>query len=171
MQIAAAGIVEAADRLPIGLGKIVEDGVAIGIILGLDGIRLEAEMQRRRARDAHFRRHPRVRLEKLEMLQHRMTGETELAGDARRARPRLHALELNAVVELLDLDAVEHAVEIEMPPRAAEFAVGGDLQPDLLLLLDDLLDLAVFHLLELCRADLALFALGARVLERRGAQN
>ncbi len=84
---------------------------------------------------------------------------------------RLHALELDAVVELLDFDAVEHAVEIEMPPRAAEFAVGGDLQPDLLLLLDDLLDLAVFDLFELRRADLALFPLGARFLQRRGAQN
>src|SRR5277367_4456257 len=71
----------------------------------------------------------------------------------------------------MNLDAVEHAVEIEMPPRAAEFAIGGALQPDLLLLLDDLLDLAVLDLLELRRADLALVALGAGFLERRGAQN
>ena len=84
--------------------------------------------------------------------------------------PGLHALELDAVIDLLDLDAVEHAVEIEMPPRAAEFAVGRALQPDLFLLLDDLLDLAVLDLLELRRVDLALLALGARFLERRGAQ-
>ena len=57
-----------------------------------------------------------------------------------------------------------------MPPRAAEFAVGRELQPDLLLLLDDLLDLAVLDLLQLGGRDRALLALGARVLECRGAQ-
>src|SRR5579862_113378 len=104
------------------------------------------------------------------MLQHRVLRETELAGNARRARPRLHALKLNAVVELPDFDAVEHAVEIEMPPRAAEFAVGGDLQSDILLLLDDLLDLAILDLLKLRRVDCAFLVLGARFLQRRGAQ-
>ena len=38
--------------------------------------------------------------------------------------------------------------EIEMPPGAAELAVGGELQPDLFLLLDDLLDLAVLDRFE-----------------------
>ena len=38
--------------------------------------------------------------------------------------------------------AVEPPEEIQMPPRAAELAVGDGLQPDLLLLLDDALDLA-----------------------------
>ena len=84
--------------------------------------------------------------------------------------PRLHALELDAVVDLVDLDAVEHAEEIEMPPGAAEFAVGRELEPDLFLLLDDLLDLAVLDRRERCRGDLALLALGARFLQRRGAQ-
>ncbi len=146
LQIAAAGLVEAADRLPIGLGQIVEDGVAIGVELGVDRVRLEAEMQRRRAWDAHFRRHAGVRLEKLEMLQHRVIGEAELARDADALHPALHAVKLDAVVERVALHAVEQAVEIEVPPRAAEFAVGGDLQPGLLLLLDDLLDLAVLEL-------------------------
>ena len=87
------------------------------------------------------------------------------------ARLGLHALELDAVVEFVDLDVVEHAVEIEMPPGAAEFAVGRELQPDLFLLLDDLLDLAVLDFLELGRGDLAFLALGAGILDRRGAQN
>ena len=38
---------------------------------------------------------------------------------------------------------VEVPEEIEVPPRAAELAVGGELQADLLLLLDDLPDLLV----------------------------
>jgi hypothetical protein len=39
------------------------------------------------------------------------------------------------------LDAIEAPEEIEMPPGAAEFAVGDRLQPGLFLLLDDPLDL------------------------------
>ena len=82
----------------------------------------------------------------------------------------LHALKLDAVVELVDLDAVEHAEEIEVPPGAAEFAVGRALQADLLLLLDDLLDLLVLDLLQLSGVDLVLLALLARFLDRRRAQ-
>src|ERR1700722_14694055 len=172
LQIATTGIVETADGLAIRLRQIVEDGVAVGVFLGGDRIRLEAKMHGRRGRDAHFRRDVRMRLEKLEMLQHRMAaGEAELAGDARAQMLGLHAVKLDAVIDLMDLDAVEHAVEIEMPPRAAEFAVGGALEADLLLLLDDLLDLAVLDLLELRSRDRALLALGAGFLERRGAQN
>jgi hypothetical protein len=40
----------------------------------------------------------------------------------------LHPLELNAVIELDDVDAIQIAEEVEMPPRAPEFAVGRDLQ-------------------------------------------
>ena len=77
------------------------------------------------------------------MLQHRMTGKAELALDADAARLGLHALELDAVIELVDFDAVEHPVKIEMPPGAAKFAVGRNFQPDVFLLLDDLLDFTV----------------------------
>jgi hypothetical protein len=110
-----------------------------------------------------------VRLEELEVLQHRVAGKPDLAGDVRRARPRLHALKLDAVIELPDHDSVESVIEIEMPPGAAEFTVGRDLEPDLFLLLDNFLDLAIFDLRELRRADLALFAFRARFLQWRGA--
>ena len=99
-----------------------------------------------------------------------MIGKVDLAGDLDAPRTRLHALELDTVVDFDDLDAVEHAEKIEMPPRAAEFAVGGELQADLLLLLDDLLDLDVFDGFELHVGDLALLVLRARLLHRRGAQ-
>ncbi len=105
------------------------------------------------------------------MFQHRVVGEADLALDPDALHLGLHALELDAVLELVEFDAVEHAEEVEMPPGAAEFAVGGELEADLFLLLDDLLDLAVFHLLELGRGDCALLALRARLLDRRGAQN
>ena len=69
------------------------------------------------------------------------------------------------------LDAVEALVEIELPPGAAELAVGRELEADLLLLLDDLLDLAVLDLAERLGALISPFGvLGARLLQRRRAQ-
>ena len=57
-----------------------------------------------------------------------------------------------------------------MPPRAAELAVGSKLEANLLLLGDDLDDLGILDLLQLGIADLAFLVLGARLLDRRGAQ-
>src|SRR5262249_37428082 len=54
----------------------------------------------------------------------------------------------------------------EVPPRAAEFAVGDRLKADILLLLDDALDLAVLDLLQRLLAQLALSMLGPRVVDR-----
>ena len=170
MQIAAAGVVEAADRLLIGLRQIVEDGVAVGVILGLDGIGLQPEVQDGRARDCHLRHSAGVRLEEFEMLDHRVIGKPDLAVDANGCCPALDAVELDAVVKLAGFHAVKHAEEVEMPKRAAELAVGRNLQPDLLLLFDDRLDLAVLDLLELSRIDLALVPLAARFLQARRAQ-
>jgi hypothetical protein len=99
-----------------------------------------------------------------------MAGKADLAVDLDRLGLGLHAVELDAAIGGVERDAVEAAEEIEMPPRAAEFAVGGELQPDVFLLLDDLLDLAVFNLPELGRRDCAAGAFDARDLERRGAQ-
>src|SRR5262245_64491889 len=95
-----------------------------------------------------------------------MVGEGDFAHDAQALRLGLHATELNALLGLVDFDAIEHAEKVEMPPGAAEFAVGRKLKPELLLLFDDLFDLAVFDRLELCLRDRALFTLGPRLLER-----
>ena len=69
-----------------------------------------------------------VRRHELEMLDHRMRpGEAELADDVGPLGLGLHPGELDAVLDLLHHDAVEAAEEIEVPPGAAEFAVGGEL--------------------------------------------
>ena len=68
------------------------------------------------------------------------------------------------------LDAVEAPEEVEVPPGAAELAVGDRLQADLLLLLDDALDLAVLDRLERVGADLAFGASAARLVQRGGTQ-
>src|SRR5262249_30542410 len=123
LQITAADVIESPNSLFIGLGQIVEYGVAVGVFLGRDGSGLQAEMQNRRARDRHLRRDARVRLEELEMLEHRVVRKAELACDPRRAVLGLNPMELNAVIDLGDLDAVEHSEEVEMPPGSAKFAV------------------------------------------------
>ena len=80
-----------------------------------------------------------------------MVGEADLADDARALGARLQALERDALLHGVALDAVEPPEEIEVPPGAAELAVGDRLEPDLLLLLDDAFDLAVLDRLELRR--------------------
>ncbi len=106
----------------------------------------------------------------LEMLDHRMAGEVDLAVDPDGLVLGLDAMEFDAGRGGDRRDAFEPAEEIEMPPGAAEFAVGGELQADLGLLLDDLLDLAVFDRFQRGGGDLAFGEFGARLLQRRGAQ-
>jgi len=57
-----------------------------------------------------------------------------------------------------------------MPPGAAELTVGDRLQADLLLLPDDLFDLAVFDFLEGGSAHRTVRELGACVFQRGGPQ-
>src|SRR5262249_16017652 len=147
-----------------------EDAVVAAVDLLVDGAWIEPEVEHARARDRHLRHDARIRLEKLEVLEHRMPGEPELADHADALRLGLDALELDAVVGLVELDPVKHGEEIEVPPRAPEVAVARKLQSDLLLLLDHVPDLAVLDLLELGVRDLALLAPGARLLEGGGTQ-
>ena len=72
--------------------------------------------------------------DELVVLDHRMAGEADLAGHLDAFGARLHAREGDAALHHMALDAVEAPEEIEMPPRAAELAVGDGLQPDLFLL-------------------------------------
>ena len=110
-----------------------------------------AEVQRARRRNGHLRRDLGVRLQKLEVIEMRMAGEAELADDAHALGLGLDAGELDALAGVEHLDAIETLVEIELPPGAAELAVGRELEADLLLLPDDLLDLAILDRLELRR--------------------
>ena len=70
----------------------------------------------------------------------------------------------------MPLHTVEAPEKIEVPPGAAEFAVGHGLQADLFLLLDDALDLAVLQGLEIGGRQLAFGPLCARVFQRGGPQ-
>ena len=82
----------------------------------------------------------------------------------------LDARELNSGLGVEELAARQMAKKIEMPPGAAEFAVGRQLQADRGLLVHDLFDLEVLGLAQVLRRDLALLELGARFLDALGPQ-
>ena len=110
-------------------------------------------------------------LQEAEMIQHRMIGrEIELADHADGVVPGLDARELDALLGVKQFAAGEILQEIEMPPRAAEFAVGGELQPDRGLLVHDLFDLDVLDLAQIVGRYLALLTPGARLLDARRPQ-
>src|SRR5450432_174885 len=82
----------------------------------------------------------------------------------------LGALELQTLRHAHQLDAVEMAQEIVMPPLAAELAIGHALETDRFLPGDQLPDLGILDGLQLRWCDLAREALGARLLDRRRAE-
>ena len=99
------------------------------------------------------------------MLDHGMRPRhAELAGHRDAFVAGIDRGELDAGVHDVLFGAIQAPEEIEMPPRATEFAVGDCLQPNLFLLLDDAFDLAVFDLRQLLRRDLALGPLRTRVM-------
>jgi hypothetical protein len=117
LQVAATGVVEVLDRLLIGVAEILENIVPVRIDLGVDRAGLEPKMHDGRTWDRHLGRHLGVRFDEFEMLDEGMRlRKADLAFYARGLPLGLHALKLDAVVELADLDAVEQPVEIEMPP-------------------------------------------------------
>src|ERR1700730_9076012 len=109
--------------------------------------------------------------DEFEMFDHGMRAVgAELADDAQHHRLGLPALELDLALAEIGFDARKLAEEVVVPKRAAELAVGDRSQPDVLLLADNLLDLAVFDRGELGGGDLAALTLAARRFERGGAE-
>src|SRR6185503_2793339 len=111
-----------------------------------------------------LRRHPAFAFEKLEMLDMRMALEFDLSVDADCLMFGLDAVKLDTRVGRDRGDTFQSAKEIEVPPCAAEFAVGGKLETDFFLFFDDLLDLAVFDRLERRVVDFTLGMPGTRIL-------
>src|SRR5262249_3412997 len=154
LKIAAAGIREGAHRLAIGLAPVGEERIQRRIGFFADGFAAGAAVERRRRRNGDLRGLRRMRLAEAEMLDHGMAGKGDLADGPRPFGTRAHAGKGDPLRHLVALDAVEAPEEIEMPPRAAELAVGDRLQSRLLLPLDGPGDLAVLDLLQLPRIDL-----------------
>ena len=82
--------------------------------------------------------------------------EIELADHAHRVVPGLDAGKLDAVVGVKQFAARQLCEKVEMPPGAAELAVGRELQPGRGLLVHDLFDLHVLDLAQIVGRNLAL---------------
>ena len=80
------------------------------------------------------------------VIEHGVAQVTDLAGDADALGPRVHAGKGHALRHLIAFDAVQPFEIIEMPPAAAEFAIGDRLQADLFLFGDDLEDFRILDL-------------------------
>src|ERR1700682_2810369 len=91
----------------------------------------------------------------------------ELADYAHRVMPGLDARELDAFVGVKQFAAGQLRQEVKMPPRAAELAIGRQLQADRRLLVHDLFDLHVLDLAQVGGRYLALLQFGARFLDPR----
>src|ERR1700724_185685 len=110
-------------------------------------------------------------LQELEVLQHRMIArKIELADHAHRVMPGLDARKLDALVGMKQFAAGKMAKKVKMPPRAAEFAIGRELQAERGLLVHDLFDFHVFNLAQIRGRNLAFLQLGPRHLDLRRAQ-
>src|SRR5207253_994287 len=120
LQVAAAGVVEGADRLAVGLADIVEISVEVWIGFLANGRPALAEVQGRGRRDRHLRRHLGVLLDEAEIVEVRMAGEIDLADHALALGLGLDACKLDALAGGIELDAVETLVEIELPPGTAK---------------------------------------------------
>jgi hypothetical protein len=82
---------------------------------------------------------------KLKCFQHRMIfGKAEPTVDHRVNRRNLGAVELHAFAADFHIHSIEHSHEVEMPEGAAHLTVGYDLQPHILLQLDQSDDFEVF---------------------------
>src|SRR5260370_33238706 len=68
LQIAAAGRGEIADFLPVDMGKIIVEGVDVGIGLGIDRAASAPEMHHGWRRERGLRRRPRAGCEKVETV-------------------------------------------------------------------------------------------------------
>jgi hypothetical protein len=117
-------------------------------------------MEHRRRRDGEFRRAAGNAFQKAEVVDHDRPRVPHLAGDDRDRRLLFRTAELGTRV-LAQRDAFQLRKEIEVPPLAAELAVGDALQADRLLPGDDFAD---GFLIDLSRTQQAADVVGA---ERR----
>ncbi|BAN98618.1 hypothetical protein E05_38520 [Plautia stali symbiont] len=96
--------------------------------------------------------------------------KSDFAGDLHAVRFGLHAVELNALIGLEQLDTVQMAKEIKVPPGAAELTVGHHLQTVAALLHHHLANRIIFYLTQLVGAEGATGELLACLLNGSGTQ-
>src|SRR5258708_9544848 len=126
-----------------------EKSIELGIHALVDRRLQRTAVDRRGCRYGNFRHVRRVRLHEFEMLDHRMGGKSQLAGDPHSLVARSDAGKCNAGIHDVALDAIKPPEKIEVPPGATKLTVSYCLKPYLLLFLAVPLILTVFDLLEI----------------------
>src|SRR5262249_10578748 len=106
-----------------------------------------------------------VLTQEAEMIDHRVSAETDFADDADALGLGRDAFERNALLRSKWFAAVQAFQKIEMPHRAADFTIGHALQSDLSLFGDERRDNSIFHRLELGRGDFAILKTRASFLQ------
>src|SRR6185503_17457007 len=138
LQVAAARPGERADRGAVDLGRVLPEFVEVGIGLLRDAGAARAQMQHRRLRDGELAGLLRDRFQEREVVHHDRLRVAELADDVRYRRLVHRAVELGRRPrDRRERHAVELREEVEVPPVAAELAVGDRLEADRLLLRHD----------------------------------
>ncbi|CAM6676542.1 hypothetical protein KLQUCK387B2_25235 [Klebsiella quasipneumoniae subsp. similipneumoniae] len=75
-----------------------------------------------------------------------MVAKRQLAGNAHAVRFGLHAVELDPLLGIVTLNALQAVEEIKMPPCATKLAVGDHVQAAVALLLDQVTDRVILNL-------------------------
>src|SRR5262245_28592714 len=127
LQVAATRVIEGADRLAPRRSDIREKLIGVRIDVLAHQRAPLPEMKGAGSRDAHLCHDPTMRFQKLEVFDLRMASELHLPGNLYSFVLRLDTVKLNTRGGRDRLDTRETAEEIEMPPGAAEFAVGRKL--------------------------------------------
>ncbi len=141
LEIAAAVRGECMDGAAIREAEIAVELLHVRVDLGVHGATAASEMTDARRGDRHFGGCMSVLAKKAEMVEHRMAREPQLAHHAQSLGLRLDAaLKLDPVIGADGLDTIETFQEVEVPHRAAEFAIGGAAQAGLGLARDDPFD-------------------------------
>src|SRR6516165_4550878 len=161
--------------LAVDMGKIVVEGVNVGIGLRIDRAASAPEMHHGWRRERDLRRRPRDGCEKFEIVDEDSlaVGPRELAGYLHGWRA-VRAVAFGRMKAYRELGrdhshVAEFQHEISVPGVAVVFAVGDELEPELLLQSYHLADCGVLDTLELGIGDLFFFRLLARVDERSGS--
>ena len=175
LQVGAAHLAQRADLVGVGGGEIGPEVVELGIDGVVDRGAAAAVVDHAGGGDGELRRRRRhARLQEGEVVGEDRLLQRHAAGDAHRRRlprdrPRL-VVELDQDLLVGVGDPAERVDEVHVPGRAAELAVGGRLQADLLLLAHDVANRVVLDGAQLIGAQAPGGVLGSRVRELRGTQ-
>jgi hypothetical protein len=133
LQICAAGLRERGNRVAVGRGGVVPDRGHVRVGVAGNSGAAGAQVQHRRRRNGELRRAPGRLLEKQEIADHDFLRVAQLPGDDGNRRLLFGTAELGPGV-LAQRHALELREKVEVPPVAAELAVGDRLQADRFLL-------------------------------------